>query len=231
MARKVIKISGEFLSSDKSAICPEKLSSLALQLERLKDHTSIVVGGGNIWRKRDWENIVSLSGTVQDRVGMQATVINAYALHGALNKVNAKSKVVNNLKSNVYRESYVFDEDVAQSLFNDYKILIFAGGTSLPYFSTDTTTVITALKTNSTAIYMCKNNVDGVYSKDPLVHKDAKFYQTISFKEYLHQGLTIIDPTAISLCLDRNIKIYVFSINKHGIILDENKGIFTTIHN
>ena len=226
-----VKISGEYLASNTSSIDVKKLTKVAEDLKKF-DNAAVIIGGGNIWRQRDWSHLVKLSHSVSDNVGMHATVINAYALHGVLNQLKISSIVVNSLHPNFFGTDYVYNENIAADLFAKYQVIIYAGGTSLPYFSTDTTTVFRALQSNSNTIYMCKHGTDGVYDKDPNQHKDAQHFSHLTFKEYLRRNLSVIDAAAIGLCLGQNIKIYVFNIERYGLCLDLNdKDHYTVIEN
>lgn len=216
----IVKLSGEYFAAENNPLNINKLKKTAQDLMQLHQKVAIVLGGGNIWRKRDWENNVKLDDVTSDHVGMHATVINAYALNGVFNKLDVHSQVINNLMPNVFQDNYYLTHNIINKLFQDYDILIFAGGTSLPFFSTDTTTILTALKCHATAIYMGKSHVNGVYDKDPNKYNDAHHYPHLTFRKYLAHGLEVIDPAAIALCLNSNFKIYVFDIENPGLNFD-----------
>ncbi|GAB4278007.1 MAG: UMP kinase [Marinilabiliales bacterium] len=228
--RILLKLSGESLLGNQNyGIDPNKLSDYAKDLKQIADlniQTGIVIGGGNIFR--------GLSGVdkgfdrVQgDKMGMMATVINSLALKSALDNEGLKSVVLTSIRMEPIGE-YYSQEKAINFLENKY-IVIIAGGTGNPFFTTDTASALRAAEIQADVL-LKGTRVDGVYDKDPEKFKDAKKYKTISFDEAYKKNLQVMDLTALTLCKENKIPVLVFNMDIPGnlkkIILNENIGTF-----
>ncbi|SFU75531.1 UMP kinase [Alicyclobacillus macrosporangiidus] len=217
--RVVLKLSGEALAGDKGfGIDPSMIQTIAEQIRevvQLGVQVAVVVGGGNIWR--------GISGSAQgmdrataDYMGMLATVLNALALQDALEKIGVDTRVQTSVEMRQVAEPYIRRRAIRHLEKN--RVVIFAGGTGNPYFSTDTTAALRAAEIEADVILMAKNGVDGVYSADPLKNPDAVKYDELGFFDVLSQGLGVMDSTATSLCMDNDIPLLVFAISEKGNI-------------
>jgi uridylate kinase len=174
---------------------------------------AIVIGGGNIFR-----GVQGVQGGVVDRaqgdyMGMLATVINAMALHGALEKLEVKTRLQSAIKMEQICEPFIRRRAVRH--LEKGRVVIFGAGTGNPYFTTDTAASLRAVEIEADVI-LKGTRVDGVYTADPEKHSDAKKYDVVSFSEVYERGLNIMDLTAITLCQENNLPIVVFDMNKQG---------------
>lgn len=231
--RVLVKLSGEALAKKgKDEIFDAtNLNQVALALKSIVDkgvQVSVVVGGGNIWRGKLAESI-GVERSTADYMGMLGTIINALALQSALNQVGVDSRVMSAIEVKQVCEPYIKLRAIRH--LEKGRIVIFGGGTGSPYFTTDTTAALRANEINCDAILMAKNGVEGVYTSDPRVDKNAKFISKISYKEMLDMNLQVMDRTAISLCMDTNIELRVFNMNdtSNFIKVVEGEDIGTTI--
>lgn len=224
--RVILKISGEALSGKKdTGLDFEVISQVADQVIEVAEmgvEIGIVVGGGNIWRGRSG---VGMDRTTADHMGMLATVINSLALQDALENKGMQTRVQTAIEMRSIAEPYIRRR--AMRHLEKGRVVIFACGTGNPYFSTDTAAALRAAEIEAELILLAKN-VDGVYDSDPKKNKDAKKFDYISYIDVIDKGLTVMDITAISLCMDNNIPIICFGLDvKDGIkkvILGENIG-------
>ena len=217
--RVILKLSGEALSGQLGyGIDPEIVQSIARQVREIWElgvQIAVVVGGGNIWR--------GVSGSVQgmdrataDYMGMLATVMNALALQDALEKISVQTRVQTSVEMSQVAEPYIRRRAIRH--LEKGRVVIFAGGTGNPFFSTDTTAALRAAEIEAEVILMAKNGVDGVYTADPLHHPEAVKYDELEFMDVLNQNLRVMDSTATSLCMDNNIPLLVFALNIEGNI-------------
>lgn len=167
-----------------------------------------VVGGGNIWRGRNGEE---MDRTTADYMGMLATCINALALQDSLENIGVKTRVQTAIEMKEVAEPFIRRR--AMRHLEKKRVVIFAAGTGNPYFSTDTTAALRAAEIEADAILLAKK-VDGVYDKDPNKYDDAKKFDKLTYIEVLEKGLQVMDSTATSLCMDNNIPILVFGLDK-----------------
>jgi uridylate kinase len=214
--RIILKISGEALAGEKSTgLNFEVMNAVADQLIQVANmgvEIGIIVGGGNIWRGRSG---VGMDRTTADYMGMLATVINALAMQDALENKNMSTRVQTAIEMRQIAEPYIRRR--AMRHLEKGRIVIFACGTGNPYFSTDTAAALRAAEIEADLLLLAKN-VDGVYDSDPHANQNAKKYDFISYIDVINQGLTVMDTTAISLCMDNRIPIIVFGVNeKDGI--------------
>ena len=229
--RILLKISGEVLAGDNSfGINPEATSEIAKKIKRVYDKNieiGIVIGGGNIFRG------ISVSAQGMDRVaadylGMMATIMNSVALQSELEKLGCTTRVMSALSITQLAEPYIRRK--ATRHLEKKRIVIFAGGTGNPYFTTDTAAVLRGIEINANIIIK-GTKVDGVYSCDPIKFDNAIKYDKLSFKEAIDKELKVMDLTAFTLCKENNLPIVVLNKkNSRSLIeLIENKKIGTII--
>lgn len=216
--RILLKLSGEALAATQGfGVDPIRIHEVAAELadvHALGIQIAIVVGGGNFFRgvaqqAKDMDRVSA------DHMGMLATVINALALQDALEKQGVHTRVQSAIEMNQVAEPFIRRRAIRH--LEKERIVIFAGGTGNPYFSTDTAASLRAMEIKADAILKA-TKVDGIYDADPMVFKDAKKFAEISYMEVLRQGLKVMDSTAISMCKDNNLPIIVFNLNRHGNI-------------
>jgi len=216
--RILLKLSGEALAATQGfGVDPLRIHEIAAELadvHTLDVQIAIVVGGGNFFRGVA-EQAKDMDRVSADHMGMLATVINALALQDALEKQGVYTRVMSAIEMNHVAAPFIRRRAI-RHLEKD-RIVIFAGGTGNPYFSTDTAASLRAMEIKADAILKA-TKVDGIYDADPLKVKDAKKYAEISYMEVLKQGLKVMDSTAISLCKDNNLPIIVFNLNDRGNI-------------
>ena len=223
--RVVLKLSGEALAGEGGfGISSDVIRSVAHQIAQVVAsdvQVAIVVGGGNIWRG------VSASDEGMDRahadyMGMLATVLNALALQDALERMDVVTRVQTSIEMRQVAEPYIRRRAIRH--LEKGRVVIFAGGTGNPFFSTDTAAALRAAEIEADVILMAKNGVDGVYSADPQKDPGAVKYDTLNFMDVLSRNLGVMDATATSLCMDNNIPILVFSISERENILRAVRG-------
>ena len=217
--RIVLKLSGEALAGpERWGINSGTLDSIASQVKEIKGHgvdIAIVVGGGNIWRGARG-SAKGMDRSTADYMGMLATVINSLALQDALERVGVDTRVQTAIEMRQIAEPYIRRRAIRH--LEKGRVVIFAAGTGNPYFSTDTTAALRAAEIEAEVLLMAKK-VDGVYDSDPVINDNAKRFNEIGYIEVLNLGLEVMDSTAASLCMDNNIPIIVFNLEKEGNIL------------
>lgn len=210
--RIMLKISGEALAGVQGfGIDFDITNDIALQIKELVKlgvEIGIVVGGGNIWRGRSGEG---MDRTTADYMGMMATCINALALQDSLENLGVNTRVQTAIEMKEVAEPFIRRR--AMRHLEKGRVVIFAAGTGNPYFSTDTTAALRAAEIEAEVILLAKK-VDGVYDKDPHIYKDAVKFEELSYINVLEKGLQVMDSTATSLCMDNNIPILVFGLDK-----------------
>ena len=216
--RVLLKLSGEALAAGQGfGVDATRIHEVAAELQDVHSlgvELAIVVGGGNFFRgvaeqARDMDRVAA------DHMGMLATVINAIALQDALEKRSVFTRVMTAIEMNQVAEPFIRRRAIRH--LEKGRIVIFAAGTGSPYFSTDTAASLRAMEIKADAILKA-TKVDGVYDADPVLVKDAKMFDRISYMDVLQQGLKVMDSTAISLCKDNNLPIVVFNLNRAGNI-------------
>jgi len=229
--RVLLKLSGEALKGQReSGICPKTLLNLAQEIAILKQSSielGIVVGGGNIFRGVSG-SVNGMDRSTADYIGMLATIMNSIAIQDALEKKGVPTRVMSAITVSELCEPYIKRRAIRH--FEKGRVVIFSAGTGNPFFTTDTAACLRAVETNSEVILKA-TKVDGVYDSDPLINKDAKFYNKLSYIECLNKRLKVMDATAISLCMDNNLPIIVFNLTKEGNIKKvlEGQDIGTTV--
>ena len=218
--RILLKLSGEILAGNKGyGIDPDVLSNICNKIIKLKEagiQIGIVIGGGNIFRG------ISAAAKGMDRVagdylGMMATIMNSVGLQSGLEKLNCDTRVMSALSITQLAEPYI-RRRATRHLEKD-RIVIMAGGTGNPYFTTDTAAVLRAIEINADVVIKA-TKVDGIYSEDPVLNPNATKYSKITFKEVIDKELRVMDMTAVTLCKENNLPIIVFNINKDENIND-----------
>ncbi|HLB25243.1 MAG TPA: UMP kinase [Nitrospirota bacterium] len=216
--RVLLKLSGEALmGSQPYGIDPDVVEQVAREIKAvIEDGTelAVVIGGGNIYRGV----AASASGMERasaDYMGMLATVLNALALQNNLEKMGVSTRVQSAIEMKELAEPYIRRRAVRH--LEKKRVVIFAAGTGNPYFTTDTAAALRAMEIGAEVIIKA-TKVDGVYSADPMVDKKAKMYDELSYLEVLQRGLKVMDATAISLCMDNDLPIVVFSLRQSGNI-------------
>ena len=229
--RILLKLSGEVLAgSRKYGIDPlvsNKIAKIIKKVKKTNIELAIVIGGGNIFRG------ISVSAKGMDRVaadylGMLETVMNSVALQSELEKMNCDTRVMSALSITQLAEPYIRRR--ATRHLEKGRVVICAGGTGNPYFTTDTAAVLRAIEINADIIIK-GTKVDGVYTADPFIDKSAKKYNSISYKEVIDKELKVMDLTAITLCKENNLPIGVLRIINENSLIDflDGKNIGTTI--
>lgn len=217
--RVLLKLSGEAFADPKLGfgIYAATVSSLAKQLAEIQSsgvEVAVVVGGGNIFRGSQAAEM-GMERARADYMGMLATVINALALQDALGQVGAECRVMSAIWMQEVAEPFIRGRALRH--LERGMIVIFAGGTGNPYFSTDTAASVRALEVGAEALLKA-TKVDGVYDSDPATNPDAKRFTELDYIEVLNKGLKVMDATAISLCMDNKMPIVVFDLTEEGNI-------------
>ncbi|WP_099974869.1 MULTISPECIES: UMP kinase [Lactobacillaceae] len=227
--RVILKISGEALAGEKGfGINPPVIKSIAEQIKSVNDlgvQVAIVCGGGNIWRGETGAEM-GMDRAQADYMGMMATVMNGLALQDGLEQVGVPSRVQTSIEMRQVAEPYIRRRAIRH--LEKGRVVIFAGGTGNPYFSTDTTSVLRAAEIEADVILMAKNNVDGVYSADPNKDPNAVKFDELSQLDLINKNLGVMDSTASSLSMDNHIPLVVFNLNEpeniKKVVLGENIG-------
>lgn len=221
----MLKLSGESLSgSGDFGLEKEALHRIAGEIATIKKEKGIslvvTVGGGNIWRFRDQAES-GIERTVSDAMGMLATIMNAVALQAALEAVSVESRVCSAIDIPQLAEPYLRRR--AMRHLEKGRVIICAGGTGNPYFTTDSAAALRALELNCDIILKA-TNVDGVYDKDPRQNKGAKKYDTLTLQEAIEKNLGVMDQAALSLCREQKIGIVIFDFSVAGNLLRVVRG-------
>ncbi len=217
--RVLLKLSGEaLLGRLEHGIDGEMCASLALQIKEVHDagvEIALVVGGGNIFRGQVASKRFGLERSVADYMGMLATVMNGLALQNALEQAGVPTRVMTAIQMHAVAEPYILRRAIRH--LEKRRVVIFVAGTGNPYFTTDTAATLRATEIGCDVI-MKATKVDGVYSADPMKHKDAKKFKTLKFIDVLKKDLKVMDATAISMCMDNSLPIIVFNLLQKGNI-------------
>lgn len=227
--RVVLKLSGEALAGQTGfGINPPTIKEMVQEIKEVYElgvEIAIVVGGGNIWRGTIGAEM-GMERAQADYMGMLATVMNALALQDTLENIGVPTRVQTSIDMRQIAEPYIRRRAVRH--LEKERVVIFAGGTGNPYFSTDTAAALRAAEINADVILMAKNNVDGVYSADPRVDHTAEKFNELTHLDVIQKGLNVMDSTASSLSMDNDIPLVVFNLNESGnirrVVLGENIG-------
>ncbi|MEW6416677.1 MAG: UMP kinase [Nitrospirota bacterium] len=229
--RILLKISGEAMMGDKGyGIDSYTVDFIAKEIKEAVSmgvEVAIVIGGGNIFRGVE-ASVEGIERASADYMGMLATVINALALQNALEKQGIPTRVQSAIEMKELTESYIRRRAIRH--LEKGRTVIFAAGTGNPYFTTDTAAALRAMEIDADVILKA-TKVDGIYSSDPMKDPAAKKYNTVTYIDVLKRGLSIMDSTAVSLCMDNNLPIVVFSLRGKGNIrkIIEGKKIGTLV--
>jgi uridylate kinase len=215
--RLLVKLSGEQLAGESGfGISPTVIKRMAQELREVHElgtQLCVVIGGGNVIR-----GIAAASEGVDrasaDYMGMMASVINALALQDALEKEGLVTRVLSALEIQSVAEAYIRRRAVRH--LEKGRVVVFAGGTGNPYFSTDTAAALRAAEIQAEIILMAKSGVDGVYDADPKLNANAKRYERLRFEEAIQKNLRVMDQTAIALCRENRLPIVVFDMGMPG---------------
>jgi uridylate kinase len=226
--RILLKISGEALAAGQGfGVDNTRVHEIAAEIaevHRLGIEIAIVVGGGNFFRGVA-EQAKDMDRVSADHMGMLATVINALALQDALEKQSIWTRVMSAIEMNQVAEPFIRRRAIRH--LEKGRVVVFAGGTGSPYFSTDTAASLRAMEIKADAILKA-TKVNGIYTDDPVVVKDATMCETISYLDVLRLGLRVMDATAIAMCRENNLPIVIFNLNQHGniqrVVLGERVG-------
>jgi uridylate kinase len=229
--RILLKISGEAMMGDQAyGIDPATVDFMAREIKdavSMGIQLAIVIGGGNIFRGVE-ASVKGIERASADYMGMLATVINALALQNYLEKYNIPTRVQSAIEMKELAEPYIRRK--AMRHLEKGRTVVFAAGTGNPYFTTDTAASLRAMEIDAEVILKA-TKVDGIYSSDPMKDTSAKKYDTLTYIDVLKKGLSIMDSTAISLCMDNNLPIVVFNLRGKGSIrkIIEGKKIGTLV--
>lgn len=223
--RVVLKLSGEALAGDKGfGIDPLVVDSIAKQIKDVVElglEVAVVNGGGNFWRGLSGSS-KGMDRATADYMGMLATVINSLALQDALEACGVPTRVQTAIEMRQVAEPYIRRKAIRH--LEKERVVIFAAGTGNPYFSTDTTAALRAAEIEADVILMAKKGVDGVYDSDPAKNPDAVMFEELDYIDVIQKQLSVMDSTAITLCMDNKIPLVVFNIDKVGNILKAAQG-------
>ena len=212
--RIVLKLSGEALAGPKGyGIDLDVVQVIAGEIRDIHDlgiDTAVVVGGGNIWRGIQAQAAGMANA---DYMGMLATIINALSLQDCLEKLGVDTRVQTAIEMREVAEPYIRRRAIRH--LEKGRVVIFAGGTGNPYFSTDTAAALRAAEIEAEVLLMAKR-VDGVYDRDPLSNPNAKRFKRLTYLDVIEKGLGVMDSTAASLCMDNGIPIVVFNLMRSG---------------
>ncbi len=216
--RILLKLSGEALMGKQgSGIDADMLQYIATEIHaahQLGGQLALVIGGGNIFRGTE-ASVYGIERVTADYMGMLATVINGLALQSALEKAGVITRVQTSFEMRAFAEPYIRRRAIRH--LEKGRVIIFAGGTGNPYFTTDTTAALRAAEIGA-EIILKATKVDGIYDADPMIHPEAVKLQQLTYLDVLQRGLKVMDATAISLCMENQLPIVVFDFKKAGSI-------------
>ncbi len=232
-SRVLVKLSGEALMGDlEFGTDAGTVQAIAAQLKRVHDRgveVAVVLGAGNIYRGLKGA-AAGMDRATADYMGMLAIVLNALTLQDALETAAVHTRVQSAISISEVAEPYIRRR--AMRHLEKGRIVIFAAGTGNPFFTSDTAAALRALEMHADALLMAKNGVEGVFTADPRTDPDAEFIAEISAREALQRGLKVMDSTALSLCMDNGLPIYVFNMNDESnidrIVSGERVGTLVT---
>ncbi len=217
--RILLKLSGEALAAGRGfGVDVDTVHQISMEIAEVRSsgvEVAIVVGGGNFFRGVA-EQARHMDRVSADHMGMLGTVINSLAFQDALEKCGVHSRVMSAIEMNQVAEPYIRRRAIRH--LEKGRVVIFAAGTGNPYFSTDTAASLRAMEIKADVLLKA-TKVDGIYSADPVLIKDAVKYEEITYLEILRQGLKVMDMTAVSLCKDNDMPMIIFNMNKPGNIL------------
>ena len=231
--RILLKLSGEALMGDlEFGTDPETIKGIAQQIKSVHDRdveVAVVLGGGNIYRGLEGA-AEGMDRATADYMGMLAIVLNALTLQDALEQIGVHTRVLSAITISEVAEPYIRRR--AMRHLEKKRVVIFAAGTGNPFFTSDTAAALRALEMHADAILMGKHGVEGVYTADPNEDPSAEFIPEITARDALQRGLKVMDSTALSLCMDNGLPIYVFNMDDESnidrIVSGERVGTLVT---
>ncbi|MCS5623657.1 MAG: UMP kinase [Candidatus Neomarinimicrobiota bacterium] len=219
-SRVLLKLSGEVLANkDGFGIDPEKVAYLAEQIKPVYDSNidiGLIIGAGNIFRGME-AAAGGMDRVTGDYLGMLATIMNAIAVQDSLEKIDCQTRTLSAINITQIAEPYIRRRAIRH--MEKGRIVIVAGGTGNPFFTTDSAAALRATELGA-EILLKGTKVDGVYDKDPVEYTDAKKYEKLTYEKVIQDNLRVMDMTAITLCKENNIPIRVFNIKNSGLLLD-----------
>ena len=235
--RILLKISGESFKGDReSGIDPKSIQYMANEIKTVVElgiEIGVVVGGGNIWRGAEAEK-EGMDRATADYAGMLATIINAVALQDSLErKYSIDTRTQSAITVQQIAEPYIRRKSIRH--LEKKRVVVFAAGTGNPHMTTDTAASLRAIEIEAELLLMAKYGVDGVYSEDPRINKNAKKFNNISYQDALTKKLKIMDSTALALCMDNDLPLVVFDMfkkgNLNGILTGNKNGTLLSNNN
>jgi len=218
--RVLIKLSGEVLANKYGfGIDPEKVAYLAEQIKPVYNSNidiGLIIGAGNIFRGME-AAAGGMDRVTGDYLGMLATIMNAIAVQDSLEKIDCQTRALSAINITQIAEPYIRRRAIRH--MEKGRIVIIAGGTGNPFFTTDSAAALRATELGA-EILLKGTKVDGVYDKDPVEYTDAKKYEKLTYEKVIQDNLRVMDMTAITLCKENNIPIRVFNIKNSGLLLD-----------
>ena len=214
--RVLLKLSGEVLAGEQDfGIDPIKANYLAEEVQSIREsgvEVGLIIGAGNIFRGIQAAS-KGMDRVTGDYLGMLATIMNAISVQDALEKVGCETRTLSAISVSQIAEPYIRRRAIRH--LEKGRVVIIAGGTGNPFFTTDSAAALRAVELNAEVV-LKGTKVDGIYDKDPMIHEDAVKYETVSFSRVLNDNLRVMDMTAITLCKENNLPIRVFNINHTG---------------
>ena len=214
--RVLLKLSGEVLAGEQDfGIDPVKANYLAEEVQSIREsgvEVGLIIGAGNIFRGMHAAS-KGMDRVTGDYLGMLATIMNAISVQDALEKVGCETRTLSAISVSQIAEPYIRRRAIRH--LEKGRVVIIAGGTGNPFFTTDSAAALRAVELNAEVV-LKGTKVDGIYDKDPMIHEDAVKFETVSFSRVLNDNLRVMDMTAITLCKENNLPIRVFNINHTG---------------
>ena len=214
--RVLLKLSGEVLAGEQDfGIDPVKANYLAEEVQSIREsgiEVGLIIGAGNIFRGMQAAS-KGMDRVTGDYLGMLATIMNAISVQDALEKVGCETRTLSAISVSQIAEPYIRRRAIRH--LEKGRVIIIAGGTGNPFFTTDSAAALRAVELNAEVV-LKGTKVDGIYDKDPMIHEDAVKFETVSFSRVLNDNLRVMDMTAITLCKENNLPIRVFNINHTG---------------
>lgn len=215
----VLKISGETFAEGEKPISKPRVDAFLKMLKKTTDQDikiTLIIGGGNFWRKRDFENL-EIKDTDSDQIGMMATIMNGMLFSSMLDKYLISNQLFSSKELSGIVDGYNIKK--ARIALNNKNVVIIAGGTGSPFFTTDSAVALRALELDADLI-LKGTKVNGIYDKDPKKHKDAQKYDKISYEEAIEKKLKVLDQTAFSLAMQKRIPMIVFNIFEEDSLIN-----------
>jgi uridylate kinase len=214
--RVLLKLSGEVLAGEQDfGIDPVKANYLAEEVQSIREsgvEVGLIIGAGNIFRGMQAAS-KGMDRVTGDYLGMLATIMNAISVQDALEKIGCETRTLSAISVSQIAEPYIRRRAIRH--LEKGRVVIIAGGTGNPFFTTDSAAALRAVELNAEVV-LKGTKVDGIYDKDPMIHEDAVKFETVSFSRVLNDNLRVMDMTAITLCKENNLPIRVFNINHTG---------------